>query len=267
MRKFFLFLFPLLALLVGTAAQAPRYANEGLRKLENQSFSTGEYLKYRIHYGVINAGIAELKVNSVTQKAGRPVYHMVATGRSVGMAEWFFKTRDRYETFIDTQSIIPWEFIRDVDEGGYIIKRHLKFDHHQQTVRDFEKDPNKVYNIEPYAQDMLSSFYYARCLPTHSLTPGDELPIKMFLDHEDFNFKLRYLGIETLDTKFGDVRCKKFVPIVQSGRVFREKEGLTLWVSDDANKVPVRLEAELAVGSIKMDLIKYQNLRHPSLLN
>ena len=249
-------------LLLSSAANAPLTANGTLRNLGNHAFSTGEYLKYRIHYGIINAGVAELKVKGVVKRNNRPVYHMVATGRSVGMAEWFFKTRDRYESFIDTESIMPWEFIRDVDEGGYIIKRHLIFDHYDNTAKDLEKSAVREYDIEPYAQDMLSAFYYARCLETNNLKVGDELPISMFLDHEDFNFKLRYLGTEKLESKFGQIKCKKFIPVVQSGRVFKDQEGLTLWVSDDEGKVPIRLEAELAVGSVKMDLIEYENLRH-----
>ncbi len=258
-------LIPLIVLsfLLSSYSHAPTSQHVGLRKMSNRAFKTGEYLKYRIHYGIIDAGIAELRVGEVVKRRGRPVYHMIATGRSVGMAEWFFRTRDHYESFIDTQSIMPWEFIRDVDEGGYIIKRHLIFDHFNNTAKDLHLSDTKTYDIVPYAQDMLSCFYYARCLPTDNISPGFEIPVEMFLDHEDFAFKLRYLGSETVKTKFGRIRCKKFIPVVQSGRVFKDEEGLTLWVTDDANKVPVRLEAELAVGSIKMDLIDYENVQHP----
>lgn len=237
--------------------------NEPLRQVENNAFAVGEYLKYRIHYGIIDAGVAELRVAGKTERSGRPVYHMVGTGRSVGMAEWFFPTRDRYETFMDTKAMIPWEFIRDVDEGGYIIKRHLIFDHHSDEARDLEVSSSKTYEIADNAQDMLSTFYYARCLKTEDLKVGEMIPVEMFLDHEYFTFKLKFLGTEYVNTKMGKVRCKKLVPVVQEGRVFRDEEGLLLWVTDDQNKIPVRLQAELAVGSIKMDLIDYDNILHP----
>ena len=245
--------------------KAPCYPIGGsdLPVVENNAFKVGEYLKYRIHYGIINAGEAELRVVETTTRNSRKVYHMVGTGRSVGMAEWFFKTRDRYESFIDTEAMLPWEFIRDVDEGGYIIKRHLKFDHYQQRAVETLAEPDKSYPIIQYAQDMLSAFYYARCIKTEDLQPGEELPVDMFLDYEDFSFKLRFIGYDEVKTRWGKVRCKKLIPVVQEGRVFRDKEGLTLWVTDDENKVPVRLEAELAVGSIKMDLVDYKNLAHP----
>lgn len=236
---------------------------DSLRNVENNAFATGEYLKYRIHYGIINAGVAELMVKEITTRNDRPVYHMVGIGRSVGMAEWFFKTRDRYESFIDTQAMVPWEFIRDVNEGGYIIERHLVFDHYNDKAKDLKLDENKTFDIIDNAQDMLSTFYYARCLPTEGLSPGQELPVNMFLDHEDFSFRLRFLGTETVNSELGKVRCKKFIPVVQEGRVFRDEEGLTLWVTDDSNKIPIRLEAELAVGSIKMDLVSHRNTLRP----
>lgn len=257
-------LFPLGLMHVnGESAIIEQSAPEPLRKMENTSFKVGEYLKYRIHYGIIDAGVAELTVKSKTTKVGRPVYHMVAKGRSVGMAEWFFKTRDTYETYMDTEAMIPWEFIRDVDEGGYKIKRHLLFDHYNNNARDLDESPVKTYDIPQNSQDLLSTFYYSRCLPTEGLAKGQTIPVEMFLDHEPFSFKYKYLGTETMKTTFGKVRCKKFMPVVQSGRVFRDKEGITLWVTDDKNKIPVRLEAELAVGSIKMDLVDYRNNLHP----
>lgn len=229
-----------------------------LRSLNQNAFKVGEYLKYRIHYGLINAGEAELRVKLVTSRQDRPVFHIEGKGRSVGMAEVFFKTRDTYTTYLDTESIIPHEFIRDVNEGGYIIKRHLFFDHTNRTAIDKEV-ANKVYDVPAFAQDMLSAFYYARSYDASKLKKGSSIPISIFLDHETFDFKLKYLGTETLKTKWGKIDCLKFQPLVQSGRVFKEKEGITLWVSNDQNKIPVRMQAELAVGSIKMDLSEYSN--------
>lgn len=236
---------------------------EALRTLDNTAFKLGEYLKYRIHYGIIDAGVAELTVQSKTTRVGRPVYHMVGKGRTVGMAEWFFKTRDTYETYIDEKAMLPWEFKRDVNEGGYIIKRHVMFDHYNNHARDLEEKPIKTYQIPNNSQDLFSTFYYARCLPTEGLNVGETIPVEMFLDHEKFGFKFKYLGTETIKSEFGKVRCKKFIPVVQSGRVFSDQEGITLWVTDDKNKIPIRLEAELAVGSIKMDLEEYKNNLHP----
>lgn len=238
------------------------YENANKREIQNTAFKIGEYLKYRIHYGFIDAGIAELKIEAKETIQNRPTFHIVGTGRTTGMAEWFFKTRDRYETYIDMDSIVPLEFIRDVDEGGFKINRHIIFNHNDNKAVDLD-DKKKSFNIFENAQDLLSTFYYARCLDVKDIKVGDQIPVSMFLDHEMFTFSFKYLGEETLKTDKGKIKCKKFSPLVQEGRVFNEKEGMTLWVSDDKNQLPIRLETELAVGSITIDLVDYENLRYP----
>lgn len=246
--------------------QAPKPVStpiEGLRKIDQTAFKVGEELNYTIRYGIINAGEATVKVASRTVRSGREVYHTVGTGRSVGMAEWFFPTRDRYESFIDTEAMVPWEFIRDVNEDGHIIKRHLIFDQYEQTVTDLTAPAKGTFNYAPYAQDMLSSFYYARAFNADELNPGDDIDFTMFLDYEQFPFKLRLIKRAELKTKFGRVNCLVLRPALQKGRVFEDEESMTIWVTDDANKIPVLIQSELVVGSIKIELDGFKNLRHP----
>jgi len=85
----------------------------------------------------------------------------------------------------------------------------------------------------------------------------------MFFDQESTKFKLKYIGKEDLETKFGTIPCMIFRPLVQSGRVFKEQESLTVWISDDDNKIPVRIKASLAIGSIKADLESFKGLSNP----
>lgn len=260
--SFFFSLLISASLFLNGQAEAPDTLPE-LPKRGQKAFKEGEYLKYRIHYGIINAGRAELRIKNLEFRENRPVFHVVGTGRSVGMAEVFFRTRDRYESWIDAEALVPWEFVRDVDEGGYIIERHLRFDRYKNTAKDSKLRRDTVFAIPDDAQDMLSAFYYARSIDAKGLRKGDLIPVNIFLDHKVFAFQLKYMGKETVKSKFGKIRCLKFMPTVQEGRVFKEKEGMLLWVSDDENKVPIRLETELVVGSIKMDISDYKNLRHP----
>jgi hypothetical protein len=85
----------------------------------------------------------------------------------------------------------------------------------------------------------------------------------MFFDDKTTKFRLKFMGREDIRTKFGVVSTMIFRPLVQSGRVFREEESLTIWISDDDNKMPVRIKANLAVGSIKADLEGFKGLKHP----
>lgn len=232
-----------------------------LRVIDNNAFKVGEYLKYRVHYGIVDAGIAELRVQGMTTKYGRPAYHIVGTGKSVGMFNWFFRVRDRYETYMDKEAMMPWEFIRDVDEGGHEIKRHIYFNQFEKTAKDVKKS-NKVYDVPENVQDILSAFYYARNADYSSLKKGDMIKINTFVDHEVFPLNLKFDGYETIKTKFGKVYTMRFLPVVQKGRIFKEEEGVYFWITADANHIPVRVKSELAVGSIKMDLEDYKGLKN-----
>lgn len=260
-----------IAAFMGTASKQSRPALkksvqkplQELRTINQNAFKVGEKLHYEINYGLITAGKATLGVEAIAQKQNRPTFHVVATGRTVGMAEWFFKTRDRYETFIDTKAIVPWEFIRDVNEGGYEIKRHLVFDQYQQNVKDLSAPEKGTFNYPPYAQDMLSALYYARSYDTRNMQNGEQINFTMFLDYEQFNFRLKLLKRTTVKTEFGKIKCLELRPMLQEGRVFKDEETMTIYVTDDANKIPVLIKSELAVGSIKVELSKYEGLRNP----
>ena len=111
---------------------------------------------------------------------------------------------------------------------------------------------------------VISAFYYLRNFyDTSQLVVGEDIALNMFFDEENYLFKLKFLEREVVDTKFGKVSCLKLRPYVQSGRVFSEQESVTLWVSDDANKIPIKMSANLRVGSIDCDLENFRNLQHP----
>lgn len=234
-----------------------------LRKVVNKAFATGEVLEYRVHYGIIDAGTAKLEVGPELKTiGGRPCYRVIGTGRSVGAFDWFFKVRDHYESYIDSESILPWLFIRKIDEGGYKKNQNVSFNHFKGTATS-EK---KTITTPSHVQDLVSAFYYARTLDFDNAQPGDTFLIHTYLDDEVFPLVIKYEGKSTLKTKLGKIRCIAFKPYLLEGRVFKEKEGMTIWVSDDKNRIPVRAQADILVGSIKMDITSYKNLANPVAL-
>ena len=117
--------------------------------------------------------------------------------------------------------------------------------------------------MDPNTQDLLSAFYYARTLDLQNAKTGQEYVINTFFDREMYPLKIKFLGKEIVKTKLGRFSCLKFRPLVEEGRVFKEEEDMTIWISDDANKVPIRVKSNLLVGSINMDLVEYENLVGP----
>jgi hypothetical protein len=231
----------------------------------HESFKPGEWLKFRIHYGILNASYATLHVK--TDSVGdKPVYHVVGEGKTTGFASIFFKVDDTYESYFDKNTGKPYRFIRKIDEGGYTKDIEINFDHEKKVALLNDKKNDKKFNftLGEDIQDLVSAFYYLRNnYRAKDLVVGESILLKMLYDDDGiFTFKLKFLGKEIVRTKFGKVECLKFRPYVQSGRVFKEQESLTLWVSNDLNKIPIRIKADLAVGSLKADLDGYNGLMH-----
>jgi Protein of unknown function (DUF3108) len=229
------------------------------------AFKTGEYFKFRIHYGVVNAGYATLEIKDAV-KNGRKVHHVVGNGYTSGMTKFFFTVKDVYESYFDAATGKPYYSLRKIDEGGYKKHQEAFFNQDNNTVllKDQKNKKQYTYSVTENVQDVVSAFYYLRNHPAiNTMKVNEYISLDMFFDDEVIKFKLKFIGREDLKTKFGTVPTMIFRPMVQSGRVFKEEESLTVWVSDDDNKVPLRIKAELAVGSLKADLDSYRGLAHP----
>ncbi len=232
---------------------------------EHSAFDSGEWFKFRIHYGWFTASYATLEVKDEVLN-GMPVHHIIGEGKSSGVLSLFFKVEDLYETYIDKKEVRPYKFIRKINEGGHTKDIEINFDHQtkQALVNNKKYKTKETFPIKPGVQDMMSSFYYLRNnIKTSSLKKGDEQFVTMFFDNENYRFKLKFLGREVINTKMGKIACLKFRPYVQADRIFKEEESMTVWVSDDDNRMPVRIKADILVGSIKADLDAFKGLKHP----
>jgi len=234
-------------------------------KLKNEAYTYGEKLKYRLYYhslltGKMTAGIASMEIekNAVIM-SGRNTYHIEAIGKSKGIFNWFYKVHDRFETFIDEDSLVPLSFIRRTHEGGYVVNDDVIFDH-VNLVATSKQETKK---IEPNTQDIISAFYYARTLDFSNLKAGDSFPLVFYLDDSVYTSIIKYLGKEEINIEAGKFKTMKFKPMVVTGDAFSDPYPMTLWISDDKNRIPLLVESAVVVGSVKMELIKYSGLRNP----
>ena len=230
--------------------------------VRNTSFVVGEQINFTVFYAVagifVNAGSASF-TSTQERLNGRPVFHITGVGKTHPNYDWIFKVRDQYETFIDTVTMQPLKFIRNVQEGDYKKYENVSFNRTANTA----VTNNGVYKVPPCVQDIISAIYYARNIDFNKYKPGDRIPFTMFLDNELYNMYIRYVGKEEIKTKYGKFSTIKFKPLLLKGTVFEGGEKMTVWVSNDANKIPVRIESPISVGSVKVDMMGYKNLRHP----
>jgi hypothetical protein len=248
-----------------TKQEIPQVENEdtsSLRSMDNSAFIAGEKLEYRLHYGLVNAGSAKLEIKKLDKKiAGREVYHVIGSGKTKGAFDWFFKVRDQYETYLDVEGVFPWMFKRDVNEGGYKIKQTYKF---AQTKNEVNNGEGKSFETPNGVQDMLSAFYYARAIDYSKAKKGEIFTIWSFVDDEIWPLKIRYLGKDEIKVSGDKYKAMKFCPVVQEGRLFENEQDVTVWISDDKNKIPLLAQGKVLIGSVKMELTKATGLANPS---
>lgn len=230
--------------------------------IKNISFQQGEKLVFKVYYNMgriwVGAGEAVFTVNA-TRINGRNAFHVVGDGKTYKSYDWFYRVRDRYETYMDMETMLPLKFVRNVDEGGFKIYNSVTFDQNNNRA----VSTNGVYHVPKCVQDVLSSIYYARNIDYNKYQPGAKIPFSMFLDDQVYHLYIRYLGKEKITTRYGTFNTIKIRPLLIEGTIFKGGEKMTVWVSDDDNHVPVRVDSPILVGSIKVDLIGYEYLRNP----
>lgn len=233
----------------------------------NHAFKTGEYLKYRVYYssslGNLTAGEAMLTVGKWEDKyAGKTkdVYRITGVGNSKGMFNWFYKVRDKFESFADNKTLLPYAFIKKTREGKYI----------QDDLVIFNREENEAITNSKYVKkipddvhDFVSALYYMRTVSVDDFDADSMYYINFFLDDSVYTSAVKYKGKSEVHTQWGVITCLKIAPMMASGEVFADKYPMFVWVSDDDNHVPILVESKIIVGSIKMELIEYDGLVSP----
>jgi len=230
--------------------------------IRNSAFKAGERIVMKVYYSTLGAyiGAGEATFTTTLERFnGKPVYHCVGDGKSYSFFDNFFKVRDRYESYIDTATLLPYKFIRNIDEGGYKKYNNVTFNQNANTA----VSTNGVFKITDCMQDVVSSVYYARNINWDKYKPGDKIPFDMFLDDEVYHLYIRYMGKEKIKTRYGKFKAIKFKPLLIKGTIFEGGEKMNAWVSDDPNHLLLRVESPISVGKIVVDMMGYSNLRYP----
>ena len=237
----------------------------------NDAFKANEKISYEIFYnwGVIwvEAGEANFTTELITQNK-KIYYKFLGTGVTYSKYDWFYKVRDKFETIADTGSLKPLRFIRDTKEGGTLNYSDNIFNFSKNKAYSFTKYKNKAIkadsvDLNTCTFDVLSMIYYARNIDIDKYKPKAKIPISLFLDNTVYPLYIEYLGKEIIKTEFGEFNCIKFHPMLVEGTIFKAGDDMTVWVTDDMNKIPLYVETPIIVGTIKAKLKSYAGLRNP----
>jgi hypothetical protein len=238
------------------------FAQNDFCNTENRCLQADEVLKFRVFYNLsalwVGAGEATFTTQATTLN-GNAVFHITGVGVTYNSYDWIFKVRDKYETYLDSKTLLPLMFIRNVNEGGYKFTNHVTFDQAKHKAIS-EK---KTFDVPDCVQDVLSAIYYARNIDYNKYKTGSKIPFSMFLDDHVYDLYIRYVGKEKVTTKYGTFNAIKITPLLIKGTIFKGGEDMVVWVSDDKNHIPLRVSSPILVGSVKVDMMSYDHLKYP----
>lgn len=228
-------------------------------------YKPGEKINYTIHYGLLTGGSASLELKKEILD-GREVWHSVMVAKTTGFTDALFRVLDIYESYIDPVTQMPVKSIRNVREGRYKRYNEVLFDH--TTRKDsaiLTSDLTGVHITPPGIHDILSCFYYFRnsIMPYTDLNKGDLITIMTWFTDELYPIRLKYAGIDEVKTKHGKIKCHKFNPVTEKGRLFNTEEGISFWFTADKNYLPVMIRFDIFVGSFTVEMTDYEGLSYP----
>jgi hypothetical protein len=242
-----------------------------LREVNNESFSEGERLEFKVHVGPINAAYSTMAISdTVYQINGRPCYKISIEGNTTGFFDMFVRVRDVWGTYLDTQAILPQRFYRNIQENKYRKYEIVDFDHKNKKaiVTKLDKETKrptetKLFDISENSQDLVSGYYFLRTLEYKNKKEGEIISIPAFFDNEKYNFDVRFVGREEVRTKIGKINALVLSPIMPSNSLFDGENAIQVWLSDDKNKIPIKIKAKMFVGSVEIDLLEAKNIKSP----
>jgi hypothetical protein len=233
---------------------------------QESSYLPGEKVNYEIRYGVIQGGVASLELRTDTLR-GKDVLHSRLIGKTTGMVDAVFKVMDIYESYIEPESELCVFSVRNIREGRYRKYNEVIFDHYSRPDSTIlTSDLSGVHVVEKGIHDILSCFYYLRNHDLRlyqSLKKGDMITINTWFTDELYPIRLRYLGTDEIKTKVGKLKCLKFNPVTEVGRLFKTEDDISFWFTADKNYLPVKIRFDIFVGGFVAEIVSFEGLKYP----
>jgi hypothetical protein len=232
-------------------------------------FSSGEELTYKIYY---NWNFVWMPAGEVTFKIWDEdtQYHYQAFGKTYSSYEWFFAVDDTYESWVDKNTLLPNYSERSVNEGKYHIFEKIAFNQSSKkmtvwrSTKRGDKETKTEHTVQKKVHDVLSTMFYLRTIDFAAKGTSSSEDFSIFMDQAEYPLRMRYLGRSPKKNVHGMGKYKtlKFQPDVIAGNVFTEDTKMSVWVSDDENRIPVLIESPVSVGTVKVVLKSYKGLKY-----
>lgn len=217
----------------------------------------GEIMHYTIRYGIINVGEAIISFGSDSTSCGS---NIKAEARSTGIARFFKSVNYCFESCMDSVTGLPNHSSMSLIDKRCEVQSELVFD------QDSREDSSIVHSeisgmhvVPKNIHDLLTAYYcFRENHISESVNTGEDIVIKIFIADILWDLKIKYVGKETIKTKYGKIECLKYNPSTVAGNFFKNEDDMIVWFTDDPDHIPVRIELNMIIGSMNADLVAYQ---------
>lgn len=240
-------------------------------RVKNDSFTKGEVLDYKMSYGIFTVGRGSTKIDPNYYRVNnRQCFKVEVTGKTVGMIDWVADVDDQWGAYIDTAALVPHMTYRKIREGKYKKDEVVNFDHLNGKVeaKVFNHKTGKFkepvqHDAPQYVRDLISGFMYMRTQDLSKTKVGDTVIVSGFFEDSVYNLKVIFNGRQTIKTKAGKFRALVFKPSMPKNSLFDGKDSITAWFSDDKNRIVLKVEADMFIGSAGVELTNYRGVKNP----
>ena len=214
-----------------------------------------EEMEYILRFGFIKGGKATLVAERDKMNKKQTIHYRMR-GRTTGLVDKIYEVNDIYESWVDPETFLPVKSIRNVKEQKYRFYDEVTYDHVNDSLFSqkvgHKKVPNRV-------NDLVSVFFYIRQNSYFDdLLAGKKVQIPVFHGDDLFIMELKYIGLETINTKIGRKQCYVVSPVVPKGKLFKDSDDLRIYITKDENRLPIYAEFEMVLGSLKCELDSYK---------
>ncbi len=250
---------PLIVILFGLSSFV---FGDSYRYLPNTSFKAGEYFEYKVKFGFLPIGEATVDVSpQIFSVNNRPCFRVNILGKTTGLTD-LFHIRNTYRSYLDTSALLPQKFLMSLQENNYKKDQTITFDHIANAAIREQNKEKKNFKLPDNVHDVVSGYYFLRTIDFSKVKLGEAVSSNMFFDDEIYTMKVKFNGRGVVKTRFGKINVIKLNPILPPNKMFEGEDAIRIWVSDDQNRVPIRIEIDFSVGSASMELKEYRNTRY-----
>jgi len=239
----------------------------------NNAFQAGEELTYDVYfkYGLIHkkAGLATLKIKNDTYKS-REAYRMSMIANSTGLAKKIFTLSDTMFCYM-SKAIEPLSYTKYAHEGGDHTKEYITYDYssgnvnvHAKLTRNDKLRHDTIITSTQCIYDMMTVIYFARTLDFAQMKKGDSKNSMLINGRSKVEMKINHNGKEQIEGNDGKkYDCIVLTLVINTSAFEDQKEAMKIYITNDENRIPIRINSKLKVGSTYAVIKKISGNKHP----